>query len=276
MSVGRAGVDGGDAGGGIGQQRERAMRPGGQTEVEGEAVAGAAGTMARAAGVPTSAWATSFIVPSPPTATTRSQPSCERRAGQLGGVAGTRGEDEIGVEPVAGDEFPDGGCEPGIAAVPAGTGIEDEARFHAAVMAAGAAAPSSNWAAMVRLASGRARGASAARHWLHTAPPVGEGPPQGGDHGFGRLDQRADVAAAQQLVIALLLAGDDLVDEHRAARGDGLLGGGAAGLADDHVVGHQQPGNLVGPAEDVRGPRPTGGELVQAGGAGARPARPRR
>ena len=40
--------------------------------------------------------------------------------------------------------------------------------------------------------------------------------------------------------VAFLLAGNDLVDNHRAARGDGFLHGRAAGLADDQMVRHHQ------------------------------------
>ena len=58
----------------------------------------------------------------------------------------------------------------GVKVFLSGTGIENEARFHAAVMAAVAAARASRCAAMTRLASGRASGASASRHWRQTAP----------------------------------------------------------------------------------------------------------
>ena len=117
------------------QQRERAMRPGGQTEVEGEAVAGAGGHNGQGGGGADERLG-DFVHRA--VSADRDHPVAtvvERRPGQLGGVAGARGENEIGVEPVDGDEFPDGGYEPGTAAVPAGTGIEDEAGFHAAVAA---------------------------------------------------------------------------------------------------------------------------------------------
>ena len=94
----------------------------------------------------------------------------QRASGQFGGVTGAGGEDDVGVEPFSRDEGPDGGNEPGIPTVLPGAGIEDEARFHAAAMTAAAVARSSRCAAMARLASVRASGRSASRHWRQTAP----------------------------------------------------------------------------------------------------------
>ena len=52
-----------------------------------------------------------------------------------------------------------------------------------------------------------------------------------------------------QFRVAFLLAGNDLVDDHRATRGDGFLHGRAAGFADDEMMRHHQFGHLVRPAE---------------------------
>ena len=65
------------------------------------------------------------------------------------------------------------------------------------------------------------------------------------------LHDGAEVELGDEFGVAFLLAGDDLVDNHRAARGDGFLNGRAAGLADDEVVAHHQFGHLVRPAEHL-------------------------
>ena len=65
------------------------------------------------------------------------------------------------------------------------------------------------------------------------------------------LDDGTKVEPGDEFGIALLLAGNDLVDNHRAAGGDGLLNRRAAGFADDEVMAHQQLRHLVGPAENV-------------------------
>ena len=62
---------------------------------------------------------------------------------------------------------------------------------------------------------------------------------------------RAEAETPDEFRVAFLLAGDDLVDNHRAARGDGFLHDRAAGFADDQVMGHHQFGHLVRPAEDA-------------------------
>ena len=72
---------------------------------------------------------------------------------------------------------------------------------------------------------------------------------------FGHLAvafrHRAEAVFGDQSRIAFLLAGDDLVDDHRAARGDGFLHASAAGFADDEVAAQHQLRHLVGPAEDA-------------------------
>ena len=164
MTVGRAGVDDGDAGGGVGQERQGAARLRGQAEVKREAVARAGGyerERSRRADQRLGHFVHRAITADGdhPFAPVR-----QRGAGQPGGMAGMAGEDEVGIEPVLRNKCPDGGHQPGIAAVLAGAGIENKTRLHAAVMAAGAAARANKCAAMARLASGRARGARAARH----------------------------------------------------------------------------------------------------------------
>lgn len=77
-----------------------------------------------------------------------------------------------------------------------------------------------------------------------------EGAFQPGDDILGLFGQGADVGAAQQFVVAFLLAGHDLVDQHGALAGDGLLDGGTAGFADDDVMGADELGHAAGPADD--------------------------
>ena len=72
-------------------------------------------------------------------------------------------------------------------------------------------------------------------------------------HQFGDfavfLPDRAEVRRRNQFRVAFLLAGNDLVDDHRAARGDGFLHGRAARLADDQMMRQHQFGHLIRPAE---------------------------
>ena len=65
------------------------------------------------------------------------------------------------------------------------------------------------------------------------------------------LANRAKMIAPDEFGVALLLAGDDLIDNHRAAGGDGLLHRRAAGLGNDQMVAHQQLRHLVRPADDL-------------------------
>ncbi len=51
--------------------------------------------------------------------------------------------------------------------------------------------------------------------------------------------------------VAVFLSGDEAVDDHGAACGDGFLYGGAAAFADDDVVGHEEVGHFCGPVNQV-------------------------
>jgi len=51
--------------------------------------------------------------------------------------------------------------------------------------------------------------------------------------------------------ISLLLSGDDLVDDDRAAGSDGFLHRRTAGFADDQVMREHQLRHLIGPAKDI-------------------------
>src|ERR1022692_3391932 len=85
---------------------------------------------------------------------------------------------------------------------------------------------------------------------------VGECSPERLKDGLGSGRQSPGSVAQEQLAVALLLPGDHLVDDHWAARRDCLLGGRAARLAHDHVVGHEQARNLVRPPEYASLPAP--------------------
>ena len=54
----------------------------------------------------------------------------------------------------------------------------------------------------------------------------------------------------EELEVTLFLTRDEVVDEHRAAGGDGFVDGGTAGFSDDEVVGGEEFGDLAGPAFD--------------------------
>jgi len=53
---------------------------------------------------------------------------------------------------------------------------------------------------------------------------------------FGVLREIARTELLEEAEIPLLLAGNEVVDEHGAAGGDGLVDGGSASLTDDEVV----------------------------------------
>ena len=88
---------------------------------------------------------------------------------------------------------------------------------------------------------------------FHGAPAggvVGEEVGDAAGEGFGRVGEMAAADDFEQLEVSLLLAGNEVMDEHRAAGGDGLVHGGAAGLADDEVVVVEKLRHLAGPADE--------------------------
>ena len=88
-------------------------------------------------------------------------------------------------------------------------------------------------------------------------------------HGLGNfpvfLDDGAEVEPGDEFGVAFLLSGDDLVDNHRAARGDGFLNGRAAGFADDEVMAHHEFRHLVRPAEHLHAVAAVAGALHELG-----------
>lgn len=79
---------------------------------------------------------------------------------------------------------------------------------------------------------------------------VGKDVGDAGGEGFGGVGEVADVEVLEELEVSLFLAGDDVVDEHGASGGDGFVGGGSAGFADDEVVLVEELGDFFGPAFD--------------------------
>ena len=69
--------------------------------------------------------------------------------------------------------------------------------------------------------------------------------------GFLAVGERAATDFLEQLEVAFFLTGDEVVDEHRAARGDRFVDGGATGFADDEVVTCQKFGDFAGPTQDA-------------------------
>ena len=89
---------------------------------------------------------------------------------------------------------------------------------------------------------------------FHGAPAGGVVGEQVGDaagEGFGRVGEVAAADGFEQPEVSLLLAGDEVVDEHRAAGGDGLMHGGSAGLADDEVVAVEELRDPARPADEA-------------------------
>jgi len=100
-----------------------------------------------------------------------------------------------------------------------------------------------------------------------------------------RFAERAAAILQEQLRIALLLSGNDLREQHRRPRGDRLLHGRAAGLADEQMVRHEQLRHARRPAVDFQRLAELGGELLElqperivaarGGGGGGRSGRSR-
>ena len=103
------------------------------------------------------------------------------------------------------------------------------------------------WSAVSRMSSPMRKAASGreiflrlARHSCHWRGFLGKGIFDQFGHFLVLLPDGAEVITPDELGVALLLPGDDLVDNHRTAGGDGFLDSRAAGLGDDEVVAHHQ------------------------------------
>ena len=136
VAFGDAGVDGHDAGGRIGEQRQGAPRLRGQAEMKRQPIARAArheGESGRGADERLGGLVESAV---PAHGDDAFASVGERLAGELRGVAWTFSKDDEGVEMVRRYKIPEGGHEPGTAAVFAGAGVEDESRLHAVIIGA--------------------------------------------------------------------------------------------------------------------------------------------
>ena len=74
----------------------------------------------------------------------------------------------------------------------------------------------------------------------------------GGQQGAGFTWNKRPAATAQplqQLSIAFLLAGNDIIDDHRHPGRKTFMHRGPPRFGDHHIVLHQQPGHLPGPAD---------------------------
>lgn len=80
---------------------------------------------------------------------------------------------------------------------------------------------------------------------------VGEEVAKGGGKAIGAVGEGSAPDDFKKVEVALLLAGDEVVDEHGAACGECLVDGGAAGFADDEVVVTEEFGDLLRPAFDL-------------------------
>lgn len=57
----------------------------------------------------------------------------------------------------------------------------------------------------------------------------------------------AGAEVLEELEVAFFLAGDEVMDQHRALRGDGFVDGCATGFANDEVMGIEKLRNFFGP-----------------------------
>ena len=80
---------------------------------------------------------------------------------------------------------------------------------------------------------------------------IGEDGEKPGSECCGVSGEAAAADHFQQAQIAFFLAGHEVVDEHRAMGGNGLVDGGPTGLANDEVVVGEQIGDAAGPAHDA-------------------------
>ena len=77
---------------------------------------------------------------------------------------------------------------------------------------------------------------------------VGEEFTDGGLEVAGGFGELSCADGFEEVEVAFFLAGDEVVDEHGAARGEGFVDSGASGLADDEVVGAEEFGDFLSPA----------------------------
>ena len=103
---------------------------------------------------------------------------------------------------------------------------------------------------------------------FHGAPAggvVGEEVGDAAGEGCGGFGEVAAADDFEEPEISLFLAGNEVVDEHRAARGDGFVDGGSAGFADDEVMAVEELGNAAGPANESDAARVGFLDLARAG-----------
>jgi hypothetical protein len=87
-------------------------------------------------------------------------------------------------------------------------------------------------------------------HFLGEAALIGEhASGQGGGFERGMAAEGA-VMVEEHFGIAFLLAGNDVIDHGRRARGEDFMEDGTTGFADDEVVRAQEVGHLVGPTDE--------------------------
>lgn len=80
---------------------------------------------------------------------------------------------------------------------------------------------------------------------------VGEEVAEGGGEGVGIFGEGAAADELEEVEVSFFLSGDEVVDEHGAAGGEGFVDGGAAGFADDEVVAAEEFGDFFRPALDL-------------------------
>jgi hypothetical protein len=71
------------------------------------------------------------------------------------------------------------------------------------------------------------------------------------DHFCGRTGDCSRICFDDQLCVTLLLTGHNVINNHGATSGDGLLNSGAAGFADEQVALTKQTRKLICPTQDV-------------------------
>jgi hypothetical protein len=71
-----------------------------------------------------------------------------------------------------------------------------------------------------------------------------------GDFRWG-VGEAAAADGLEEAEVSFFLTGDEVVDEHRAAGGDGFVDGGSAGFTNGEVVGVEELRDSAGPADET-------------------------
>lgn len=79
---------------------------------------------------------------------------------------------------------------------------------------------------------------------------IGEEVVEGGSEFGFAVGEAASISFAEEFEVSLFLTGDEVMDEHGSAGGEGFVDGSSSGFSDDEVVGGEKLWDALGPPED--------------------------